>query len=179
METHFIFLAFFLSLWLSNALCVYLTFIAHYCSIYIPKVKLWLLQINIEDEISINSKIHIIKTYFNWMEICSNFIEIALRHGYSHVNLLHIFRTPFPKSTSWWLLLPMSAWNIVTFTIQNWYLWSAVLKFSPKYFWDSWILVHCRSNSYFAFITKKKLHVSLFCSFYYCLVKEGWALKVT
>ena len=179
METHFIFLAFFLSLWLSNALCVYLTFIAHYCSIYIPKVKLWLLQINIEDEISINSKIHIIKSYFNWMEICSNCIEIALRHGYSHVNLLHIFRTPFPKSTSWWLLLPMSAWNIVTFTIQNWYLWSAVLKFSPKYFWDSWILVHCRSNSYFAFITKKKLHVSLFCSFYYCLVKEGWALKVT
>ena len=105
METHFIFFAFFLSLRLSYALCVYLTFIAYRCSIYIPKVKLWLLQINIEDQISINSKIHIIKTYFNWMEICSNFIEIALRHGYSPVNLLHIFRTPFPKSTSGWLLL--------------------------------------------------------------------------
>ena len=30
----------------------------------------------------------------------SNFTEIALRHGCSPVNLLHIFRTPFPKKTS-------------------------------------------------------------------------------
>ena len=30
----------------------------------------------------------------------SNFIEITLWHGYSPVNLLHIFRTPFPKDTS-------------------------------------------------------------------------------
>ena len=30
----------------------------------------------------------------------SNFIEITLRHGCSAVNLLHIFRTPFPKNTS-------------------------------------------------------------------------------
>ena len=29
-----------------------------------------------------------------------NFIEIALRHECSPVNLLHIFRTPFPKNTS-------------------------------------------------------------------------------
>ena len=34
-----------------------------------------------------------------------NFIEIALRRGCSPVNLLHIFRTPFPKNTSKWLLL--------------------------------------------------------------------------
>ena len=30
----------------------------------------------------------------------SNFIEIILRHWCPPVNLLHIFRTPFPKSTS-------------------------------------------------------------------------------
>ena len=36
-----------------------------------------------------------------------NFIEIALRHGYSPVNLLHIFRTPCLKNTSGWLLLEM------------------------------------------------------------------------
>ena len=30
----------------------------------------------------------------------SNFIEITLRHGYHHVNLLHIFRTPFRKNAS-------------------------------------------------------------------------------
>ena len=35
----------------------------------------------------------------------SNLIEITLRHGCSPVNLLHIFRTPFPRNTSWWLLL--------------------------------------------------------------------------
>ena len=35
----------------------------------------------------------------------SNFIETALWHVYSPVNLLHILRTPFPKSTSGRLLL--------------------------------------------------------------------------
>ena len=35
----------------------------------------------------------------------NKFIEITLRHGYSPVNLLHIFRTPFPKNTSERLLL--------------------------------------------------------------------------
>ena len=33
------------------------------------------------------------------------FIEIALRHVCSPVNLLHFFRTPFLKNTSGWLLL--------------------------------------------------------------------------
>ena len=36
--------------------------------------------------------------------ICS-FIEIIVRYRYSPVNLLHIFRTPFPKITSGRLLL--------------------------------------------------------------------------
>ena len=35
----------------------------------------------------------------------SNFIEIKLRHGCSPVNLLHIFKTPFPKNTSGGMLL--------------------------------------------------------------------------
>ena len=39
------------------------------------------------------------------IKLQSSFIEIALRHGCSSVNLLHIFRTPFPKNTSWWLFL--------------------------------------------------------------------------
>ena len=34
----------------------------------------------------------------------SNFIEIAFPHGCSPVNLLHLFRTPFPKNTSGGLL---------------------------------------------------------------------------
>ena len=34
-----------------------------------------------------------------------NFIEITLWHRCSPVNLLHIFRPPFSKNTSGWLLL--------------------------------------------------------------------------
>ena len=39
------------------------------------------------------------------IKLQSNFIEIALRHGCSPANLLHIFRTPFPRNTSRVLLL--------------------------------------------------------------------------
>ena len=38
-------------------------------------------------------------------DLQSNFIEITLRHGCSLVYLLHIFRTPFTKNPSGWLLL--------------------------------------------------------------------------
>ena len=34
------------------------------------------------------------------IKLQSNFIEITFRHGCSPVNLLHIFKTPFPKNTS-------------------------------------------------------------------------------
>ena len=34
------------------------------------------------------------------IKLQSSFIEIALRHGCSPVNLLHILRTPFPRNTS-------------------------------------------------------------------------------
>ena len=42
------------------------------------------------------------------IKLLCNFIEITLRHGCSPVNLLHIFRTPFLKNTSGWLLLYIS-----------------------------------------------------------------------
>ena len=38
-----------------------------------------------------------------WIKLQSNFTEITLRH--SSVNFLQIFRTPFHKNTSGWLLL--------------------------------------------------------------------------
>ena len=41
------------------------------------------------------------------IKLLCNFIEVALRHGCSSVNLLHIFRTPFLKNTSEGLLLPI------------------------------------------------------------------------
>ena len=49
------------------------------------------------------------------IKLQSNFTEIALLHGCSPVNLLHIFRTSFPKNTSGWLLL---TWDI-TFISSN------------------------------------------------------------
>ena len=39
------------------------------------------------------------------IKLQSNFIEIALGHGFFPVNLLHIFRISFPKNTSGGLLL--------------------------------------------------------------------------
>ena len=39
------------------------------------------------------------------IKLFCNFIEILLRHGCPLVNLLHIFKTPFAKSTSGRLLL--------------------------------------------------------------------------
>ena len=39
------------------------------------------------------------------IKLLCNFIEITLRHGCSPVNLLHTFRTHFPRNTSGWLLL--------------------------------------------------------------------------
>ena len=39
------------------------------------------------------------------IKLQSNFIKITLRHGFSPVNLLHIFRTPFTKNTCAWLFL--------------------------------------------------------------------------
>ena len=39
------------------------------------------------------------------IKLQSNFIEIALHHGCSNVNLLHIFRTSFPKITFGRLIL--------------------------------------------------------------------------
>ena len=46
------------------------------------------------------------------IQLLCNFIEVALCHGWSTVTLLHIFRRPFLKNTSWWLLLksPYSVW---------------------------------------------------------------------
>ena len=52
-----------------------------------------------------------------------NFIEITLWHGCSPVNLLHIFRTPFPKNTSGWLLLYRDerlVWNGLLWIFRSW-----------------------------------------------------------
>ena len=46
------------------------------------------------------------------IKLLCKFIEITLRHGCSHVNLLHFFRTAFTKNTSGWLLLVFLYYSI-------------------------------------------------------------------
>ena len=47
----------------------------------------------------------------NFNKVAYNFIEITLRHGCFPVNLLHIFRTPFPRNTSGRLLLNVNTYK--------------------------------------------------------------------
>ena len=75
------------------------------------------------------------------LKLLCNFIEITLRHGYSPVNLLHIFRTLFPKNTSWWLLLNRVAQQNIFGCIskhmkkdRTWSLWRSTIIFII--FWD-------------------------------------------
>ena len=75
---------------------------------------------------------------FTWKHPCQsvisikllcNFIEITLRHGCSPVNLLHIFRTPFPRNTSGGLLI--SSPRLLSVTISTDQLlkdWQTVLR---------------------------------------------------
>ena len=43
------------------------------------------------------------------IKLLCKFVEITLRHGWSPVNLLYIFKPPFPKNTSGWLLLMITS----------------------------------------------------------------------
>ena len=53
------------------------------------------------------------------LKICSKFYENAHAEGYSLVNLLHIFRTLFPKNTHGWLLIHRrsTSSDILTFSV--------------------------------------------------------------
>ena len=61
-----------------------------------------------------------------------NFIEITLRHGYSLVNLLHIFRKPLPKNTSRRLLLLINKIQNIKEHINKLLLWSNFLAKTEK-----------------------------------------------
>ena len=60
------------------------------------------------------------------IKLQGSFTEITLQHGCSPVNLLHIFRTPFPKNTSTWLLL-----YFLSFSYE---IYKDFLQFVPKGF---------------------------------------------
>ena len=80
---------------------------------------------------------HLVKNYLNScnqrlvLKLQSNFIEITLQHGCSPVNLLYIFRTPFSKNTSGWLLLYASNLDISEATIRGVFEIALQHGFSP------------------------------------------------
>ena len=53
------------------------------------------------------------------IKLLCKFIEIALRHGCSPVNLPHIFGKPFPKNTSGWSFLEFVENTILFPSIQR------------------------------------------------------------
>ena len=57
------------------------------------------------------------------IKLLCDVIEMALLHGCSPVNLLHIFRTPFTKNTSARLLLPL-VFYLFEFNPQYWHFFS-------------------------------------------------------
>ena len=59
------------------------------------------------------------------IKLLCNFIEITLRQECSSVNLLHIFRTPFPRTTSGCLLL-----IIVVFLCVVRMFWAIIYSYS-------------------------------------------------
>ena len=86
------------------------------------------------------------------LKICSkftgdlpcNFIEITLRHGYSIVNLLHIFGTLFTKKTSRWpqvIDLNQSTWKLLIHSDKglrgkfNRASSKTVFKYTKLFFW--------------------------------------------
>ena len=52
------------------------------------------------------------------IKLIFNFIEVTLCHGRSPVNLMHIFRTSFPKSSTGGLLSYCQFLNIETFCLK-------------------------------------------------------------
>ena len=63
------------------------------------------------------------------IKLQSNFTEIAFRHECSPLNLLHIFRIPFPKNTPGRLLLKIVFLNFISFQswkISNWKQWKSL-----------------------------------------------------
>ena len=75
------------------------------------------------------------------IKLLQQLIEITLRHGCSPVNLPYIFKTPFLKNKSGWLLL-----NITT-TPMKWNYYN--LMFKGLSFDSKMVYRHCTKNEVF------------------------------
>ena len=74
------------------------------------------------------------------IKLQSNFIETTLRKGCCPVNLLHIFKTPFLKNTSEWLLLYLE--TVLNHFRNKWrfeYI-PSLLEYQKNFKWQNWII---------------------------------------
>ena len=69
----------------------------------------------------------------------SNFIEITLRHRCSRVNLLHIFRTPFPKNVSGGLLLMIAAIELLDTNFTSLYEFTNIFHIDFFLLFPKWL----------------------------------------
>ena len=80
------------------------------------------------------------------IKLQSNFIEVALQDGCSPINLLHIFRPPFPKNTSEGLFL----YVLFSLKLASPYLFKTsffnVLVKKTKKTWLLWLIFQVRST---------------------------------
>ena len=74
------------------------------------------------------------------INLLCNFTVIALLHGCSSVNLLHIFRTPFLKNTSGWLLLSVNKSKQSTLTKKYFLQINGSIRLKGSY----WHERHCQ-----------------------------------
>ena len=105
-----------------------------------------------------------------------DFIEITLRHGCSPVNLLHIFRAPFSRNYSGWLLVELQLssgifvkWikKVIVFCTEYFFCWCTEAKnFFSNYCWRSHLQMFFKIGVLrnFALFTRKHLCWSLFLS---------------
>ena len=86
----------------------------------------------------------------------SSFIEIRLWRGHSPLNLLHIFRTPFPRNTHGWLLLKvwrskgnqtMKFGQLIGYNIKNTFLQNCTQRMEEKLVPDPFVNIKVESIS--------------------------------
>ena len=80
------------------------------------------------------------------IKLLCNFIEITLRHGCSPVNLLHIFKTPFTKNTSGWLLFEVKPHDLHNNYLKSIKLEAAIHRFSAKSYSGKFRKIHGKTS---------------------------------
>ena len=79
-----------------------------------------------------------------------NFIEITLRHGCSPVNLLHIFRTSFPKNTFYFcksLGAESCSGSLTKLSCKTWTPWDWCIFSNFWLIFKKWVQISSKSGT--------------------------------